>query len=306
MATTTESDELSSNWSELPHELLHNILTRLTLEHRWVGPMFVCKSWLQACKDPSLYTVFDLEPAFKSRPAESTRWWTAEFEKKIDNMIRSVVDWCDGRIVEIRVRHCSDWAISLVAERCPNLEVLSITSCPNVTDESMIKLASGCPKLKELDISYCYEISHESLLTLGRKCTNITVLKRNLMNLDPSQQIGFVPTSYLNACPQDGDSEAAAIGNLMPQLLHLELRFSKLSARGLTLISQGCKNLEYLDLLGCMNVTSRDIANLTSGLTNLKTIKKPNFFMPRSGYNAERYGHWRLYEDRFEMDAFRI
>ncbi|KAK9053918.1 hypothetical protein SSX86_024993 [Deinandra increscens subsp. villosa] len=195
----------------------------------------------------------------------------------------------------------------LFFNRCPNLEVLSIKSSANVTDKCMIKLASGCCKLKEVDISYCYEISHESLLTLGRKCTNISILKRNLMNwLDPSQHIGIVPTSYLNACPQDGDSEAAAIGNFMPQILHLELRFSKLSARGLALISQGCKNLEYLDLSGCANVTSRDIANSTSSLTNLKNIKKPNFYIPRSGYPAERYGHWRLYDERFQTDAFRI
>ncbi|KAF5789440.1 putative F-box domain, leucine-rich repeat domain superfamily, F-box-like domain superfamily [Helianthus annuus] len=308
MSTTTESDQLTSNWSELTHEILLNILTRLTLEDRWNGTMLVCKSWLQASKDPSLHSVFDLESSFKSRPVESTRWWTPEFERKIDNMIRSVVDWSEGKIVEVRVRHCSDRALSVVAQRCPNLEVLSIKSCPNVTDESMIKIASGCPKLKELDMSYCYEISHESIQALGRKCTNISILKRNLMNwLDPSEHIGIVPTSYLNACPQDGDSEAAAIGNLMPQLLHLELRFSKLTARGLALISQGCKNLEYLDLSGCVSVTSRDIENSTSGLTNLKNVKKNNFYIPRSAsVHAERYGHWRLYDERFQTDAFRL
>ncbi|XP_076936455.1 F-box protein SKIP1-like, partial [Bidens hawaiensis] len=190
---------------------------------------------------------------------------------------------------------------------CPNLEILSIKSCPNVTDESMIKIAFTCPKLKELDISYCYEISHKSLLALGQKCPHLSTLKRNLMNcLDPSQHIGIVPTSYLNACPQDGDSEAAAIGKFMPQILHLELRFSKLTPRGLALITERCKNLEHLDLWGCVNVKNRDIANLTSGLTNLKTVKKINFYIPRSGVNAERYGHWRLYDDRFQTDAFRI
>ncbi|KAI3827555.1 hypothetical protein L1987_01632 [Smallanthus sonchifolius] len=296
-----------SGWADLTHECLLNILNRLTLEDRWLSTMLVCKSWLHASKDSSVHSVFDLESSFKSRPSESSRWWTPEFERKVDNMLRSVVDWSDGDLAEIRVRHCSDLSLSLVAQRCPNLEVLSIKSCPNVTDDSMIKLASGCPKLKELDISYCYEISHESLLVLGRKSTNITVLKRNLMNwLDPSEHIGIVPTSYLNACPQDGDSEAAAIGNFMPQILHLELRFSKLSARGLALISQGCKDLEYLDLSGCMNVTSRDIANATSSLTSLKNVKKPNFYIPRSGFHAERYGHWRLYDDRFQTDAFRI
>ncbi|KVH88849.1 F-box protein SKIP1-like [Cynara cardunculus var. scolymus] len=304
-----EADDsgLYSGWAELTHECLLNILTRLTFEDRWRGAMLVCKSWLQASMDSSLHSVFDLESTFHSRPSESVRWWTPQFERKVDNMLRSVVNWSDGGLTQIRVRHCSDRSLSLVAQRCPNLEVLSIKSCPNVTDESMVNLASGCPKLRELDISYCYEISHESLVMLGRKCTKIVTLKRNLMNwLDPSQHIGIVPTDYLNACPQDGDSEVAAIGHFMPQLLHLELRFSKLSAKGLALVSEGCKNLEYLDLSGCVNVTSRDIANAASNLTKLKNIKKPNFYIPRSVFHTERYGHWRLYDERFQTDAFRI
>ncbi|CAK9172071.1 unnamed protein product [Ilex paraguariensis] len=196
--------------------------------------------------------------------------------------------------------------LQLIDLWCSNLQVLSIKSSPNVTDDSMINIGHGCPKLRELDISYCYEISHESLALIGRHCPNLKILKRNLMNwLDPSQHV-IVPTEYLNACPQDGDSDAAAIGKFMPQLLHLELRFSKLSAKGLALISERCLNLEYLDLSGCANVTSRDIANATSNLKNLINIKKPNFYIPRSVFHTDRYGHWRLYDERFQTDVFRI
>lgn len=106
-----------SGWADLTHECLLNILTRLTLEDRWLSTMLVCKSWLQASKDPSLHSVFDLESSFKSRPSQSSRWWTPEFERKVDNMLRSVVDWSDGRLVEIRVRHCSDRSLSLVVQR---------------------------------------------------------------------------------------------------------------------------------------------------------------------------------------------
>ncbi|KAJ7955657.1 F-box protein SKIP1 [Quillaja saponaria] len=99
--------------------------------------------------------------------------------------------------------------------------------------------------------------------------------------LDPSQHAGVVPNEYLNVCPQDGDAEAAGIANSMPHLKNLELRFSKLSAKGHTSICQGCTNLEYLDLFGCANLTSRDIPNATSNLKHLKEIKKPNFDMVR-------------------------
>ncbi|KAM7472916.1 hypothetical protein LguiA_011099 [Lonicera macranthoides] len=306
-AKVTESSQLSSDWAELTHECLINIITRLTLEDRWRGSLFVCKSWLRASLDPScLNSVFNLEPHFDS-VTESTRWWTPEFERRVDGMLRSVVDCGSEFLVEIRVRHCSDRSLSLVSQRCPNLQVLSIKSCPNVTDVSMVKIASGCPKLTELDISYCYEISHESLAIIGRHCPNLKILKRNLMNwLDPSQHVGIVPNEYLNACPQDGDSEAASIGKFMPNLLHLELRFSKFTAKGLSFISKGCPNLEYLDLSGCANVTGRDIANACLEMKNMKNIKKPNFYIPRSVFHTERYGHWQLYDERFQTDVFRI
>ncbi|RYQ92375.1 hypothetical protein Ahy_B09g098589 [Arachis hypogaea] len=162
-------------------------------------------------------------------------------------MLSSIVRWSHGSLTEIRVRHCSDRSLALVAESflyggfkflvqhvkpyvgscclpalnmielrfsCPNLEVLSIRSCPHVTDDSISRIALRCPKLRELDVSYCYEISHVSLALVGKNCPNLKVLKRNLMNwLDPS----------------------------------LEIRFSKLSAKGLSLICERCSNLEFLD-----------------------------------------------------------
>lgn len=170
----------------------------------------------------------------------------------------------------------------------------------------MAMIALGCRKLREIDISYCHEISNVSLALIGKHCPNIKTLKRNFFNtLDPSQHMGIVPDSYLNACPQDVDSEAAAIAKFMPNLEHLELCFSKLSAKALSLICEGCPNLKYLDLFGCVNLTSRDIVKATSSLENLE-IRKPNFYIPRSVFHTERYGHWRLYDERFQTDVFRI
>ncbi|CAA2975764.1 Hypothetical predicted protein [Olea europaea subsp. europaea] len=80
------------------------------------GSMRVCKAWLQECKDPTLNSVFDPETDFDS-VTELPRFWTPEFESRIDNMIVSVGDWSHGSLSEIRVRHCSDRSLSLVAQR---------------------------------------------------------------------------------------------------------------------------------------------------------------------------------------------
>lgn len=294
------------SWGELTQECLINIFSRLSLEDRWKGALFVCNSWHQASQDPCLNSLFDLETHFNSLK-DSASFWTPLFQRNIDSMLRNVVLWSKGLLTRIRVRHCSHHALSFVSQRCPNLEVLSIKSCPRVTDETMAALALNCPKLRELDVSYCYEISHRSLALIGQKCSNLQILRRNFMNwMDFSQHVGIVPTDYLKACPQDGDDEAEAIARSMKSLLQLELRFSKITAKGLTLICQGCPDLEYLDLSGCAHLTSSDIANATSALKNLKDIKKLNFGSSISVTHTERYGHWQLYDARFEMDAFRI
>ncbi|KAK4479462.1 hypothetical protein RD792_014976 [Penstemon davidsonii] len=269
----TESGD--PEWAELTFECLINILSRLSLEDRWRTAMRVCKSWHQACKDPCLNSVFNLNTYFDSG-SELPRFWTPEFEQRIDNMLRSVVVWSAGSLTEICVRHCSYRSLSLVAQRCPNLQILSIKSSPHVNDEIMTEIASGCPKIKELDISYCYEISHKSLATMGSHCDDLHILRRNFWKLVPSQHNRIVPNEYLNACPREGDSEAATISKFMPRILHLELRFSKLTAKGLALISEGCLDLEYIDLSGCANVTGRDIANAESNWKKWSTLIYPD------------------------------
>lgn len=49
-----EPSSESSSWAELTHECLTNILSRLTIEQRWRGPMLVCKLWHRAATDSSL------------------------------------------------------------------------------------------------------------------------------------------------------------------------------------------------------------------------------------------------------------
>lgn len=172
--------------------------------------------------------------------------------------------------------------------RCTNLVVLSIKSCPNLSDRSLSQIALRCPNLQELDVSYCYGITHESLALIGQKCPNLRNLKRNLNNwVNPFQRAGMVLNECVNSCPQDRDLEAAVIGKYMTHLKRLEIRFSKLSAKGLTSICGGCVELEYLDLSGCANLTSQDILNASEGLRSLEEIMMPNIYIPRIVFRTE-------------------
>lgn len=107
---------LLRDWSELNKECLIDIVSRLSMEERWRGPMLVCKPWMYACDDPSLNSVFDLDTWFEGSRI-SNLWFSYEFEQKVDSFLRCVVDRSQGRLKEIRVRHCSDQSLLYAAER---------------------------------------------------------------------------------------------------------------------------------------------------------------------------------------------
>ncbi|CAH2077443.1 unnamed protein product [Thlaspi arvense] len=294
---------LVPEWNELTRECLNDIFSRLTMEQRWTGPMLVCKTLMNVCQDPSLNTIVDLETPFLSIP-ESIDLWTCEFEAKVDSILRCVVDRSEGGVTEIRVRHCTNQSLSYVAERCPNLEVLWVKYCPNVTDTSMMKIASNCPMLRELDISYSYGISHKSLKMFGMKCKNLQVMKKNLV--DPSEftrfeHTGLVPLLYsdIPAPPSLGDRVAIAVGRHMPQLKHLELQYSTITRESVVVLCRGCPNLEYVDILGCWNLASRDIATQFSSLKNATIKDLVSLLISFEHYLSSLYAHIiRLFKSR--------
>ncbi|CAH8355677.1 unnamed protein product [Eruca vesicaria subsp. sativa] len=270
---------LHPDWTELTRDCLIDIFSRLSMGKRWNGPMLVCKKWMNVCQDTSLNTVLDLEAEFLSSTDTTTYWWSPEFEEKVDSTIRSAVDQSQGELKEIRVRHCTNQSLSYVAERCPNLEVLWVKYSPKVNIESMRKISLNCTKLKELDISCSYEISCECMELVGTNCKNLQVLKRNLMQ--PSEvtrlrRYAYVIQQYLSF-ETLGNVDAYTIGRHMRKLKHLELRYSTLTDKALAHLCKRCSNLEYMDLVGSMYLTSVGVSTATSSLKNLKEIKKPDF-----------------------------
>jgi hypothetical protein len=118
-------EEKESKWGELSQDCLIDIFIRLSVEDQWRGAMLVCKSWFSAFKEePSLHSVFNLDPYFP-KPLElpmtiqfeSPRWWTLQFESKIDSMLRSIIQWTHIFLTQIRIQHCSDRSLTLVAQR---------------------------------------------------------------------------------------------------------------------------------------------------------------------------------------------
>lgn len=104
------------DWADLTHEALVEIFKKLGFEDRYLAVARVCKAWRRAAEDAGCCEDVDMSGAFAARQ-ESRRWWQSDFEKKVDHMVMTLVDRSAGRLRELRTSHCSDVALTYVAQR---------------------------------------------------------------------------------------------------------------------------------------------------------------------------------------------
>jgi hypothetical protein len=182
--------------------------------------------------------------------------------------------------------------------RCPNLRILHIQMSQSVTDATMALLATNCTKLESVDLSECRSLSSDTLSMLGEHCKGLTVLKRNMRDIDGNCRLRSVGIPYriLQMVPQ-GDQEANIIAKTIPQLKHLEMRNSTIHDQYLVDLAEKCQKLEFLDLSGCRYLTGRGLDDAQQRLQKSIHFKKPT--LVERNHQLERYGHWQLFENRF-------
>ncbi|KAI5083756.1 hypothetical protein GOP47_0003499 [Adiantum capillus-veneris] len=297
--------EMERSWADLTYEALVEVMKRVDFEQLYVGLPLVCKAWRVASLDPGCWERVHMEPSFRIR-SETDAWWQPAFEAKVDYMLKLAVDRSAGSLLELSTRHCSNSALSYLASRCPSARLVSVSSSRGVTDLSICQLAKSCPQLEHLDVSECQNVTVTSLEQVGQNCKSLTVLKRNrfIGNYNPSRK-SQLPSEYSRtSSPANADAEAQVICTLMTNLKHLELRHTKLSDQGLFSLLDGCTNLECLDITGCLNLTRRAKEEARARLPNekLRDDKTP----AQRNVNVDRYGHWQLYNERFQSGFFQF
>jgi EIN3-binding F-box protein len=81
-----------------------------------------------------------------------------------------------------------------LADGCPNLQVINVMECYEVTDIGIIQLAEKCPNIQKL-IS-CYDITNMSLIKLGEGCHKL--MKLDLSDISNINGMGI--RSLLDGC----------------------------------------------------------------------------------------------------------
>eukprot|EP00960_Hanusia_phi_P036166 752183-Hanusia_phi.AAC.1 len=92
-------------------------------------------------------------------------------------LVGSDAVWNIGPRVQVRESNSLDWEEAASSDLplhstlgCPEIRVLSLSKCVQLTDSGLMNLAS-CKQLQELDISECVRVTDSSVIGLVRSCS---------------------------------------------------------------------------------------------------------------------------------------
>ncbi|KAI3781857.1 hypothetical protein L2E82_11884 [Cichorium intybus] len=167
--------EEGPRWEGLHPEILALIFSKIPPIELVRCLPWVCKSWMEVVAGPYCWEDIDIQA------------------------------WC-------RRRNDSRAVDQVVKKLIPRSKLLEIPMS-RVTDHMILMHMKSMPNLNVLDINFCYNITAKGIAAFGNQCKSLVHLKRN------------VPPAHERCCRID-DSEAKTIADTMPNLQRVELCFS--------------------------------------------------------------------------------
>lgn len=150
----------------------------------------------------------------------------------------------------------TDYGITLVARKSPNLKSLNITGCSNITDVGLREVGLNCCNIQDLILSSCQSIDGSGLVSFAECC-------RYLLKLDVSKcrkmetwclkkvfyeciRLEEVNVSYLKNI---GDEEIRVLAQNCPHLVSLRaVECPYISDESMLVLAQHCNDLDLVDL----------------------------------------------------------
>ncbi|XP_073429739.1 F-box and leucine-rich repeat protein 13 [Dendrobates tinctorius] len=172
-----------------------------------------------------------------------------------DPGVRQVVEGPSGnKIRELNLTNClrvSDLSLLRIAQKCHNLNFLSLRYCENVTD-SGIELLGNMTSLISIDISGT-SITDQGLMALGAQS--------KIRELCVSECLGVTDIGIQKFCHQSKDLEVLDISHCL-----------QVTNNTVKTIAFCCKMLTSINIAGCPKITDISIQYLSGGCRYLHII----------------------------------
>jgi hypothetical protein len=199
----------------------------------------------------------------------------------------------------------TDATLQTIADKCPKIMELNLTSCNKVTDAGIKVLVDHCKELRKMDLSRtaitdvsvllaAYECQHLNWLGLEQVPVSdlaIDVLATRRpgimglnLNLNPklteasfqslASKCPHLEELHLSGNDNVTDASIQALASKCQKLSKLTLdKCSKITDVAVKAIANKLSNLEGLNLISCTNVTDGSIQELISDCKKLKTLE---------------------------------
>ncbi|XP_052318636.1 uncharacterized protein LOC118370867 [Oncorhynchus keta] len=229
-----------------------------------------------SCNGPGLHG--DLVLTLSGQHCDHMTCVDVSWSGATDTGIKALTDTCTGLKV-------SDQTVHQVLLQCPELQRLTLSSCPGVTDMSLHKISTHAPHIRLLDLSGCGKVSDAGVKAVAVACRCLQYLDLSstatgnrgvsLLAKYCSTHLHTVKLSFCQISPE-------AIHNLSRQCkrvsllakycsthLHtVKLSFCQISPEAIHNLSRQCKRLKLLHLYGCAYIpTEKEIRDINTTLT---------------------------------------
>jgi len=161
----------------------------------------------------------------------------------------------------------------------PQIKSLSLQGSGGLKDKNIKMFASVFPNLQLLDLSQCIDMSEEDICQILRRCCEIRELNLAYFSRVRLRKMNFeVPKlESLNLSHTKVDDEALfAISKSCSGLLQLSLEnCCNVTEKGVKHVVENCRQLRVINLRNCHNVHADDVALMLLSRPSLRKIIDP-------------------------------
>lgn len=150
----------------------------------------------------------------------------------------------------------SDYGVTKIARKCPNLKEIDISGCTDLTDVSVREIGLHCPNLQIFSISSCHRVEGSGLTSVAECCPKL--IKLNLSRCKILQRWAISKIFFelkrleevdVSNLPVVGDDEIRVLAQNNPRLITLLAADSvNVSDTGILSLSQHCPDIDCIDV----------------------------------------------------------
>jgi hypothetical protein len=188
-----------------------------------------------------------------------------------------VVRKCKDKLCKLRLSNCfrvDDACVRQVLHSCPNLTTLCLEGCRKITDATVMMLCTMGLHLEHIDLSGCFNLTGKGIQTLI--CEHPNRRRWKGLHISGLPVFDNLLSKLPEVCP---DLESLSVGylrckdeilrdiicNHLTSLRSLRLHFSEnVTNVSILQIASACPDLTYVDLKGCILITSSTVAALSA------------------------------------------